>query len=51
MLYMPKIAVYLKIFTDEEVEDFVVIKFGECFKSRRKALHSKLDEEENLKSC
>ena len=32
MLYVPKIANYLKILTDEEVTDFVLINFGEYFK-------------------
>ena len=32
---MPKIAKYLKIWADEEVKDFVVINFDECFKSTR----------------
>ena len=29
MLHVPKIDDYLKIFTDEEVEDFVAINFSE----------------------
>ena len=33
MLYIPKIDDYLKILTDEEVKDFVVINFSEYFKS------------------
>ena len=44
MLYMPEIADYLKILTDEEVKDFVVINFGECFKSTREKLYFKLGE-------
>ena len=32
MLYIPKIDAYLKIFTDEEVEDFVAINFSESIK-------------------
>ena len=28
---MPTIADYLKVLTDEEAKDFVVIYFGECF--------------------
>ena len=36
MLYIPKIDDYLKILTDEEVEDFVAINFSEYFKSIRK---------------
>ena len=35
MLYIPKIDDYLKILTDEEVKDFVVIHFSEYFKSIR----------------
>ena len=49
MLYMPKITDYLKILTDKEVKDFVVIDFGECFKSIRDALYSKLTDNENLR--
>ena len=41
MLYIPKIDDYLKVLTDEEVNDFVAINFNECFKSIR--------EEQNLK--
>ena len=33
MLYIPKIDNYLKILTDEEVEDFIAINFSEYFKS------------------
>ena len=46
MFYMPKITGYLKILTDEEVKDCVLINFGEYFKSREK-LYSKLSEEKN----
>ena len=42
MLYMTKIADYVKILTDEEVKDFVVVSVGECFKSAKGALYSKL---------
>ena len=38
-------ADYLKIMTDEEVNCFVLINFGECFKSTRQNLGSKLGEE------
>ena len=31
MLYIPKLDDYLKIFTDEEVKDFVAIDFREYF--------------------
>ena len=41
MLYIPKIGDYLKILSDEEVEDFVAINFSKCFKSIR--------EEQNLR--
>ena len=41
MLYIPKIDDYLKILTDEEVKNFVVINFSEYFKSLR--------EEQNLR--
>ena len=49
MLYTPKIDDYLKILTDEEVKDFVVINFSECFKSTREQLHSRLSEKESLR--
>ena len=45
MLYIPKIDDYLKILTDNEVEDFVAINFSEYFKSTREKLYSKLSEE------
>ena len=48
MLYMSKIADYVKILTDE-VKDFVVINFKKCFKSTREALYSKLGAEKNLR--
>ena len=35
MLHIPEIGDYLKFLTDEEVKDFVVVKFGEYFKSIR----------------
>ena len=40
MLYVPQIDDYLKILTDEEVDNFVAIKFTEYFESIR--------EEQNL---
>ena len=43
MLYIPKINDYLKILTDEKVEDFVAINFSEYFKSIR--------EEQNLRKA
>ena len=36
MLYIPKVNDYLKILTDDEMKDFVVINFSENFKSTRK---------------
>ena len=44
MLYIPKICDYLNILTGKEVKDFVVIKFGEYFKSTKDKLYSKLFE-------
>ena len=49
MLYIQKINGYLKILTDDQVKDFVVINFGEYFKSMREKLYSKLSEEQNLR--
>ena len=40
MLYVPQIDDYLKILTDEEVDNFVAINFTEYFESIR--------EEQNL---
>ena len=37
----------LKILTDDELKDFVVISFSEYFKSRREKLYPKLSEEQN----
>ena len=36
MFYIPNIDDYLKIFTDEEVGDFVAINFSESFKCIKK---------------
>ena len=44
---IPKIGEYLKILTDDEVKDFVVINLGEYFKSTKEKLYSKLNEERN----
>ena len=44
MLYIPKTADYLKIDTDEEVKDFILINLGEYFKSTREKLYPKLGE-------
>ena len=52
MLYMLKITDYFEILTDEEVKDFVVIIFGECFKSTREVFYSDLwKEKKSYKSC
>ena len=54
MLCTPKIDDYLKIFTDDEVKDFVAINFSEYFKSTRGKLYSKLSEKkvlEKLLNC
>ena len=48
MLYIPKIHVYLKILTNDEVKDFSAINFSEDFKSTREKFYSKLSEEQNL---
>ena len=37
---------YIKIVTDEEVKDFVLIDFGKCFESTRE-LYSKLSKDKN----
>ena len=39
MLYIPKIGDYLKIMTDDEVKDFVVINFGEYFRKVVESLY------------
>ena len=49
MLYIPKIDNYLQISTDDEVKDFVVIDFGEFFKSIKEKLYSKLYDEQNIR--
>ena len=48
MWYIPKIGDCSKTLTDDEVKDFVVINFGEYFKSVREKLYSKLSVEQNL---
>ena len=45
---IPRIADCLKILTDEEVKNFVLINFGEYFKSMREKLYSKLSQGKNL---
>ena len=49
MLYILKSDDYLKNLTDYEVEDFVVINFGEYFKCTKEKLCSKLNEEQNVR--
>ena len=48
MLYIPKIADYLKILVDEEVKDIVSISFVKYFKCTREKSYFKLSEEKNL---
>ena len=48
MFHIPKIGDYLKILTDDEVEDFAVIKFGEYFKYAKEKLYSKVSKKQNL---
>ena len=50
MFYILRICDYLKILTDDEVKDFVVINFGEYFKSMKEKLHYKIYEEENIRT-
>ena len=49
MLYIQKTDNYLTILNNNEVEDFVVINFGEYFKSTKEKLYSKLNEKQNLR--
>ena len=49
MFYIPKIGDYLKLFTDEEVKEFVAISFSKYFKAAIEKLYSKLKEEQNLR--
>ena len=49
MLCISKIYYYLKILTNDEVQDFVAINFSEYFKCTREKLYSKLNEEHNLR--
>ena len=46
--YVPKIGDYLKILTNDELKGFMVINFGEYFKSSSKKIYSKLSEKPNL---
>ena len=48
MFHIPKIGDYLKILTDDEVEDFAVINFGKYFKYAKEKLYSKVSEKQNL---
>ena len=47
MLYIPNIGEYLKILTDDEFKDSLVINFGKYSKSTREKLYSKLSEAQN----
>ena len=49
MLYIPKISDYLKILTDNEAKNCVVINFSKHFKSTREKLNSILSEQRNLR--
>ena len=49
MFCIPTIDDYLKILTDDEMKDFVVINSGEYFKSTREKLYSKLSRKQNLR--
>ena len=49
MLHILKIDDYLKILLEDEVKDFVVLNFGEYFKSMKENLYSKFYEEQNIK--
>ena len=40
---------YLKILSEDEVKDFVVIHFGQYFKFTKRKLCSKLNEDQNLR--
>ena len=48
-MYIPNIGDYLKILTDDELKDFLVIDFGKYFKSAREKMYSNLSEERNLR--
>ena len=49
MLHVSKINNYLKILTDDEMEDFVVINAGEYFKSTKEKLYSKLCDKQSIR--
>ena len=49
MLYMPKIADYLKILTDKEEKLFAFTNYSDCFNSVRGKLYYKISEEKNIR--
>ena len=49
MLYIPKIDDYLRMLTDEEGKDFVVVNFSEYFKPTKEKLYSKLNKKQILR--
>ena len=49
MLYIPKIDDHLKILTDDNVKNFLVINLGEYFKSMKEKLYSELYEKQNIR--
>ena len=49
MLFIPNIGDSLKVFTDDEVNDSVVINFDEYFKPLQVKLYSKLNAKQNLR--
>ena len=49
MLYITKISDYLKILTEEEVKDLVLINFGKYFTPTRNILYSKRSEKNLIK--
>ena len=50
MLYIPKTDDYLRILTDDEVKDIVVMNFSEYFKSTKGELCSKLNDKQILRN-
>ena len=49
MLYITKISDYLKILTEEEVKDLVLINFGKYFTPTRNTLYPKRSEKNLIK--
>ena len=49
MLHIPKVDDYLKTLNVDEVKDIVAINFSKQFKSTKEKLHSKLNEQQNLR--